>query len=461
MLQTKHDLFHRQAPFADDTRRREQDETCHQPQYQVPIVGVFAGHLTGLGRQEMLQRPKDQCDPVTPPPPPDQLRRAHRRFQTQQVQAVLSRFVHDDHGDRSIGLTLSPQARVAHPRLPGMITPGPIRWLKEVTSLDPPSIGQGKHRGTLALHQQETRMLTMHMPHQLRVAQPTLSYHHRSWQLQAAAFQGSQALSEHGLHPGQLVATGPPRAFGVGPADGKVHRHDQLAITNDYDQQHSVNARSRPLFLAAPPGPDSAQLPAILFEDGIIHHPRPLPATERGRALVLDMAPQRHQNLSAQAPQPLQPGARRQGAEHLRRQVLVPAPHAAQFIRRATAKERREHEAKDFAQQCLLTSQAAFDLLDEVVGQAQVVEGLFEGLEGTLSLSAVVLEALVGFLAATLSGLRVFFSVSFSRGHGELLRLVMTSIYIWKSTMPHQGSDCKPESENTTPHSRGVSISPL
>ena len=70
-------------------------------------------------------------------------------------------------------------------------------------------------------------------------------------------------------------------------------------------------------------------------------------------------------------------------------QVLVPAPHPAQFRGGAAAKKRREHQAKDFAQQFLLASQAAFDLLDEVVGQAQGMQGLFEGLNGPLRLALI------------------------------------------------------------------------
>ena len=90
------------------------------------------------------------------------------------------------------------------------------------------------------------------------------------------------------------------------------------------------------------------------------------------------MAPQRHQHLQPQAPEPLEPGALGQRPENLRRQVLVPAPHAREFRGRATAKERREHHAKDFPQQLLLASQAAFDLLDEVVRQADIASELLQ-----------------------------------------------------------------------------------
>ena len=108
------------------------------------------------------------------------------------------------------------------------------------------------------------------------------------------------------------------------------------------------------------------------------------------------MAPQRDEYLQPQTSEPLEPRALGQRAEQTRGQIFIPAPYAAQFIRRAAAKERREHEAKDFAQQGLLTSETAFDLLDEMVRQAYVVEGLFEGLDGTLRLGVIALEAFSG-----------------------------------------------------------------
>jgi len=48
-----------------------------------------------------------------------------------------------------------------------------------------------------------------------------------------------------------------------------------------------------------------------------------------------------------------------------------------------------------------LASPAVLDLRYEGIGQAQVVEGLFEGLDGPLSRSLVPLETLMGFSAST------------------------------------------------------------
>jgi hypothetical protein len=68
-----------------------------------------------------------------------------------------------------------------------------------------------------------------------------------------------------------------------------------------------------------------------------------------------------------------------------------------------------------------LASQAAFDLLDEVVRQAHVVQGLFEGFDGTLRLGLVALEAFSGSAATTLSGFGVALLIGFGPSHGVLL----------------------------------------
>src|SRR5438093_461421 len=85
MLQTEDDLLHGQMPFADHTGSVEQNEASYQPQNQMPVVGVFAAHLTGLNCQQMLQGPKDKLNPTAPPPSSDQLRSAPFSLQTQQI----------------------------------------------------------------------------------------------------------------------------------------------------------------------------------------------------------------------------------------------------------------------------------------------------------------------------------------------------------------------------------------
>ena len=210
----------------------------------------------------------------------------------------------------------------------------------------------------------------------------------------------------------QFVAARRPRACGVGPTDGKVDGHDQLALANDHDQEDPINTREHPVFLATPPGAHQAQLLAILFEHRVIGHPGPLPAAARGRTLAGGVAPQRHQHLQTQASEPLEPGALGQRTEQTRGQVFIPAPHAAQFGVGAAPKQRGTHHPNDFAQQLLLAPQAPFDLGHQVFGEAQVIEGLLEGLGGVLRLAAITCEALLRCAAAALSGFGLFFGVS-------------------------------------------------
>jgi hypothetical protein len=87
------------------------------------------------------------------------------------------------------------------------------------------------------------------------------------------------------------------------------------------------------------------------------------------------------------------------------------------------AEERGEHEAKDIAEELLLSSQAAFDLGDQVVGQAHVVEGLGEGLNIALGLAPLVLVTLLGMETTAFDGFGGFCGVSFAWCHGAFLRI--------------------------------------
>src|SRR5262249_27679510 len=100
-----------------------------------------------------------------------------------------------------------------------------------------------------------------------------------------------------------------------GPTDGKVDGDDQLALTDDHDQEDPINTGEYPVFLATPPGADEAQLLAVLFEHRVIPHPRPLPAALRGLTFAGGVTPWRDEHLQAQASEPLEPGALGQRAE--------------------------------------------------------------------------------------------------------------------------------------------------
>ena len=126
----------------------------------------------------------------------------------------------------------------------------------------------------------------------------------------------------------------------------------------------------------------------------------------------------------AELAEPLKPGAFGLGAQNARGEILVPSACSGQLIGTATAEKGGEHEAEDFTEQLLLGSQAAFDLGDEVVGQAQVMEGLVEGFDIALGLSLLAFVAFLGMQATPCDGLSLFSGVSFGWGHGEFLRTV-------------------------------------
>jgi hypothetical protein len=167
------------------------------------------------------------------------------------------------------------------------------------------------------------------MAHELRIAKPAIRDDHRRGHRHTASAESRYASIQHDLHPVQFVAARCARALRVGPTDGKVDGDDQLAITDDHDQQHTINTRKYPFFLTTLPGAYQSQLLAILFEHRVITDPGPLPTAACGLTRIGNIALQRHQHLHAQASEPLEPGALGQRTEQPRGQVFIPAPHAA------------------------------------------------------------------------------------------------------------------------------------
>jgi len=234
-----------------------------------------------------------------------------------------------------------------------------------------------------------------HMRHQLRGTKPTIGHHQRCREVEAAAAEGRQALIEHALSPTELGAATPPWPFGVGPTPRKVDGHHQLAVANDHQEEHAINAADHALVLTTPPLADALELTTIFSKDRVIQNPAPLPTAPGGLAHRLDVAPKRPEDIVAELAQPFEPRAFRQSAQHARGQIFVPAAGAGQLIGIDAAKECGKHEAEDFAEPLLLGSQAAFDLGNEVVRQAEIVEGLVEGFDIALGLSLLVLVALL------------------------------------------------------------------
>jgi hypothetical protein len=75
-----------------------------------------------------------------------------------------------------------------------------------------------------------------------------------------------------------------------------------------------------------------------------------------------------------------------------------------------------------------LASQAAFDLRDEIVRQADVVQGLFESLDGPLRLGMVALEAFSGQAATALSGFGMALLIGCGPRHSMLLHMGVTTL---------------------------------
>jgi hypothetical protein len=136
------------------------------------------------------------------------------------------------------------------------------------------------------------------------------------------------------------------------------------------------------------------------------------------------VAPKGDEDIEAKFAQPLELGAFGQGAKDARGQMLVPSAHTGQLIGTATSKERGKPEAEEFSEQLLLGSQATFNLDDQIIGEAQVIEGLVKGFDVTLDLSLLALVTFLSAQATTIDGFGVFFCASSVWGHGGFLRLV-------------------------------------
>src|SRR6267378_5949066 len=99
------------------------------------VVRLLAVHLTGPGRQQVLQGAKAVLDPPATLPCPYEARRADGRVETHHVELLLSGLTDHDDRHRTIRRTGRPQACIAYTRDLGTITPGPIAWLLQVTPL--------------------------------------------------------------------------------------------------------------------------------------------------------------------------------------------------------------------------------------------------------------------------------------------------------------------------------------
>ena len=279
------------------------------------VVGILAVHLTGASRQQVFQGPKAVLDPMATLPRPDEPRPADGGFETHHVELLLAGLTDHDDRHRAIRRTGGPQPRIAHAGDLRAVTPGPIPLL-QVVPLDLAPVWQCEDIGTFPFDEEGTLVRHSHVAHELRIAKPTIGDDERRGQRHTAPTKGCYAPIQHALYPVQFIAARSPRACGVRPTDGKVDGDDQLALADHDDQQHPVNAREHPVFLATPPGAHQAQLLAVLLEYRVIADPGPLPAAACSCTRVGGVTPQRYQHVCAQASEPLKPGALGQRTEH-------------------------------------------------------------------------------------------------------------------------------------------------
>src|SRR6266853_3238764 len=106
------------------------------------VVRLLAVHLTGPGRQQVLQGSKTVLDPPATLPRPYEARRADGRVETHHVELLLPGLTNHDDRHRAIRRTGGLQPRIAHAGDLRAVTPGPIAVRLQIVALDLPPIGQ-------------------------------------------------------------------------------------------------------------------------------------------------------------------------------------------------------------------------------------------------------------------------------------------------------------------------------
>ena len=72
------------------------------------VVGIFALHLAGPSRQQVLQGAKTMLNPMAPLPRPDEARPAGRGVEAHDIVLLLPGLTDDDDRHRTIRRTGSP-----------------------------------------------------------------------------------------------------------------------------------------------------------------------------------------------------------------------------------------------------------------------------------------------------------------------------------------------------------------
>src|SRR5919198_530181 len=127
------------------------------------VIGILILHLTGPGRQQVLQGPKTVLDPVAPLPGPDEPRTADGRVETHHIELLLPGFTDHDERHGAICRTGAPQPCIAYPRHLLARPPRPLTILLQVIALDVTPIGQLEAIGTLPFNENRALVHRSHM----------------------------------------------------------------------------------------------------------------------------------------------------------------------------------------------------------------------------------------------------------------------------------------------------------
>src|SRR5262249_58895958 len=120
---------------------------------------------------------------------------------------------------------------------------------------------------------------------------------------------------------------------------------------NDHEHQDPSATGDGMFELATPPAADEPEVSAVCAEDRISNAPAPLPATVGGGTVLLGMAPNGKENLEAQWPQPLEPGAFGQSPHEFGGGMFVPPAHSGECVAGSAAPEPGQHGPHAFAPQ--------------------------------------------------------------------------------------------------------------
>src|SRR6266850_3361458 len=108
------------------------------------VVDILAVHLTGSGRQQVLQGPKTVLDPMATLPRPYEPWPADRGVETHHVELLLPGLTDHEERHRAIRRTGRPQPCIAHARDLWAVTPGPIALMLQVIPFHPASVCQSE-----------------------------------------------------------------------------------------------------------------------------------------------------------------------------------------------------------------------------------------------------------------------------------------------------------------------------